>query len=335
MLIEHNRFYYNTLSEYQRRIYTLFYNGLKKREKSIDINIDTFMISENGLYNIISNVYNDNPLLYYFKVTSIKVARLTNGYRVFPKYIYSNRQIAEFDRQLEIGLQKFREKYIRDGMSDYQKEIIIHDFLVKTVKYDRDWISIFTSNSNEPYNVIGALLKRRATCWGIACAFKLICDFCGLNSLVVMGDERPKLHKEGHAWNMVNICNNFYHVDVTWDINMSKYLPSHYDYFNLDDRTIRNDHAWDEDIYPRCSSKDYDYYYFNGLYVRDLNELAKYITQKLNLGEKYIAVKLGCTMPPRSLIENAIHRGIGASMAPRSYKFLISDDTNNVHIKLS
>lgn len=334
MLTEYIKFYYGALSEFKKKIYVTLYNGFKDKQKSIDINVNISAISVEEIHEIITSVYNDTPSFYYLKATSISIATMLNGYRIFPEYIYSNEQIKEFDRQLEIGLQTFCKKYVQQDMSDYQKEIIIHDFLVKTIKYDYEAANSIIPQINEAYNVLGALLKRRAVCWGIACAFKLLCDYCKVKSFVVIGDTKPKQGAAGHAWNMVKLDGESYHVDVTWDIKEKGDISFCYDYLNLDDGLIKFDHSWESTLYPKCTSNRYNYYYLNRLYVKSVGKLTEYITQKLNLGEKYIAIKFANTMPTKSEIENAIKLSFSNSVVWGRYTFYISDKTHNIYIEV-
>ena len=332
MLTEYIKFYYGALSEIKKKIYVALYNGFRDKQKSIEINVDITAISIDEMHDIITSVYNDTPSFYYLKATSISIATTLSGYRIFPEYIYSNKQIEEFDRQLETGLQKFCKEYIQQGMSDYQKEIIIHDFLVKTIKYDHEAANCIIPQIDEAYNVLGALLKRKAVCWGIACAFKLLCDYCKVKSFVVIGDTKPKLAVAGHAWNMVKLDGESYHVDVTWDIKEKGDISFCYDYLNLDDNLIQFDHSWESTLYPRCSSNRYNYYYLNHLYVKSIGKLTEFITQKLKLGEKYIAIKFANTMPTEGEINNAIN--LSFSNSEVCGRYIISNKTHNIYIEV-
>lgn len=47
-----------------------------------------------------------------------------------------------------------------------------------------------------------------------------------------------------HAWNIVNIDGNYYHVDVTWD-DPDESDNINYDYFLISDEQMSTDHKWD------------------------------------------------------------------------------------------
>src|SRR5690606_6630715 len=64
---------------------------------------------------------------------------------------------------------------------------------------------------------------------------------------------------EGHAWNMVQIEDQWYHVDVTWDdIGSIPGREVRYRYFLVADEKMRIDHEWNENHYPMCTSKKFE-----------------------------------------------------------------------------
>ena len=178
-------------------------------------------------------------------------------------------QIRDFDQRLLQGLKKFRREYIREEMSDFEKEVAIHDYLINTVTYDTESIEDYNleKKHKEIYNTLGPLLRKKAVCWGIACAFKLICDFCRIKCFVVVGNLRSENDGEGHAWNIVRLQDENYHVDVTWDLRTSDTISFAYDYLNLNDHLIKLDHFWDDIVYPSCNSLEYNYHHRYKLYV--------------------------------------------------------------------
>jgi hypothetical protein len=57
-----------------------------------------------------------------------------------------------------------------------------------------------------------------------------------------------------HAWNMVNLCGTWFHVDATWDDPVPD-EPGRvlYNYYNLSDTQMEADHYWDNLNYPSAS----------------------------------------------------------------------------------
>ena len=128
---------------------------------------------------------------------------------------------------------------IKPGMSDYQKVRAIHDYLVNNVNYDYANLlsntlpaSVFTAE--------GALVQKSAVCQGYAEAFCLLAHKSGLYSEMVYG----YANTVSHAWNIVKIGSDYYHVDTTYDdpIINGQVVPDgsniSYDYFLLSDTEL-------------------------------------------------------------------------------------------------
>lgn len=333
MLKEYIKFYYQALPREKQRIYKELYEGFKQRKKSIEIHANPKLISARDVGDIAVHVYNDTPSFYYLDLSKYSYIQTPTGYIYSQKYIYTDKQIESFDHRLEAGLKNFYAKYITAEMTDYQKEKVIHDYLVSSVTYDYEALNK-NNYVDEAYNVLGALLKKKAVCWGIACAFKLLCDYCNIKSFVVIGNSLPSDTDAGHAWNMVKLDGKNYHVDVTWDIKDKGDISFCYDYFNLNDHLIRFDHTWESKLYPVCDSIALNYYYKNRLYVKTNEELSDFIAKALRKNDRYIAVKFAHEMPSRASVEKAIEKGFLRALRFCSYSFLISEKTHNIYIEL-
>ncbi len=145
-------------------------------------------------------------------------------------------------------------------MSDYEKEMIIHDYIVKNCVYD------FLDGELEPYSykAYGALVKNTAVCNGYAEAMELLLMCVNVDSYIVVGEADGV----AHAWNLVELENNWYHIDATWDDP----VPDRGDtvshaYANLNDEIMSYNHTWNKKAYPESISLDYNYYILNsGIY---------------------------------------------------------------------
>ena len=111
-------------------------------------------------------------------------------------------------------------------MTDFEKELALHDAFLKKVKYyeyeDIDKIPMIK------HTAYGALVQNEAVCDGYSKAFSLLLNQVGIESTIISG----KTGNIAHAWNVVKLDNEWYHVDATWDdtrkdtngVNDHKYL---------------------------------------------------------------------------------------------------------------
>ena len=149
--------------------------------------------------------------------------------------------------------------------SAYKKEKRIHDYLVKHVAYG--YPEGVDSEDSTAYNAYGALVEGKAVCNGYAQAMKLLCDLAGVECSMIMG----KADGENHAWNLIRLDDEWYHVDVTWD-DPEPDDPDRllYSYFNLDDTQMAESHIWDAEDYTPAEGTKYQYYRKNALYCVDI-----------------------------------------------------------------
>lgn len=138
-------------------------------------------------------------------------------------------------------------------MSDLRKDLLIHEHLIKNAQYDDDNFRNGTIpwNSYTTYGVL--LIKGIGVCQGYASAANLLLNKAGVKSTMVIGTADGLRGWGDHAWNMVEIDGEHYHLDVTWDKSNSKYID--YSYFNLTDDEISKEHKWCRETVPVCSKK--------------------------------------------------------------------------------
>ena len=166
-----------------------------------------------------------------------------------------------------------------DG-TDYEKELYLHDALVKHVTYDDAYV--------EEQNAYSALVNGMAVCSGYAFALQYLLMRAGIESYYVVGtageDENGK--PVGHAWNIAKIGGVWYYVDPTWDDSDDEYAPYHA-YFNLDTDLLTRDHVLDPYPYnvtlPQCNELRWFYHRYNGteVFAGD-NDLASTIAILIN-----------------------------------------------------
>ena len=102
-----------------------------------------------------------------------------------------------------------------------------------------------------------------------------------------------KADKEGdfsgdkyHAWNLVKIGDESYHVDVTWD-NMYDTEIHHisYDYFNVTTKDILKDHQPIGGPLPLCDSTRLNYFYSTKSFVSTYSEIVELMYTRFNAKE--------------------------------------------------
>lgn len=166
---------------------------------------------------------------------------------------------------------------IKPEMSDYEKELAIHDYIVTNCRYGYDDLA-----PEYAYRAYGALVQKIAVCNGYTEAMALLLTCAGVENGIVTGSTGGVLH----AWNQVKIDGEWYHVDSTWDDPKPDRgsLASH-QYFNVTNDFLRKSHNWKEENFNICTATLYNYYDLNG-YIGDMDKFKEYVRTACENGKK-------------------------------------------------
>lgn len=137
---------------------------------------------------------------------------------------------------------------IRSEMTTLEKVVAVHDYIARTFTYD-----LHTAGS--PYAVYTFMKEKHGVCMAYALLFEKIMEFLAIPCYYVVGKAEGE-SDAGHAWNMVEIDGEWYHIDVTWDdlSSKSKVHQIRYRYFLVCDEDMKKDHIWNLNDYPPCTS---------------------------------------------------------------------------------
>ena len=167
-------------------------------------------------------------------------------------------------------------------MSEWDKELYIHDMICSTVRYDK---------LKKPYSheIIGPLGQGVGVCEGIAKSVKILCDALGIWCIIAISEANPeKQIKYRHAWNVVRIGGVYVHLDATFDNSLSRGDMVRHDYFNLDDRSLFRDHEPALYGIPPCTDGNRFYYREKKCSFTKTEEVAKRAAQAVKKGRELI-----------------------------------------------
>ena len=93
--------------------------------------------------------------------------------------------------------------------TDYQKILAVHDFICNRINYDYDTLN----GKADKFAAFDGLYGYSAVCSGYAMLFQKFMEEMGIESYIASGI----VNGGGHAWNVVKVGGQWYHVDCTWD----------------------------------------------------------------------------------------------------------------------
>ncbi|MDE6014987.1 MAG: InlB B-repeat-containing protein [Acetatifactor sp.] len=185
-------------------LYTYLYQEMMKRNTRIDI--ESYQIGYKNADSLVSGVLNEHPDLYFVKKKfSINVN--ASGTKITSLVMnYSN----DYDDSAFNDSVKEALSCVNDEMSDLEKVIALHDYLAVNIEYDYKNQQSGTL-PDVSYTAYGALVNHTAVCEGYALAYKYLLNRLGIECYLVTSESMK------HAWNMVKLDDEYYHVDVTSD----------------------------------------------------------------------------------------------------------------------
>ncbi len=187
------------------------YAALVERRSELDIRSYNLTLEEAkaAFYGVIL----EHPELFYVK-TAFEYTLLTQSGRVgrlifektYAEYAHDAAALQEKADAIEAEVERICDS-IDEGLSDAEKALLVHDWFVLHYEYDTP-----ASKQSEPlpaHRIDGLFLDKKAVCQGYSLGYIYVLDRLGIEAVYVSSDSM------NHAWNMVQIGEDWYHVDVT------------------------------------------------------------------------------------------------------------------------
>ena len=241
-------YYFDQLNKEQQRAYYAMKEGLLNLQDSFPVP----MLSGKELSDIYFMIRLDCPEIFYSVTFTYRYYPDSSMVEMTPQYLFTKNKIKEHRQAMESRVRKLALQAAK--LDEKGKELFIHDFIVKNVKYDK-------LKKEYSHEIIGALGNGVAVCEGMAKAVKILCDALNLWCIIALSEANPdKGIKYRHAWNVVRVDGQYYHLDATFDNTLSGEDTIRYDYVNLSDKQIFRDHEPVIWKIPVCGDSDHFYY---------------------------------------------------------------------------
>ena len=188
-----SEFYYNNLSNCQKKIYEDLLICIKGFKKEVALPL----VSMKTLYLIFESILLDNPELFF--IDSIDFISECTKLKTMARPIYKN----------VINNSNFYKKHIGNSLklfdlvkhkSDLEKVLYVHDYCIRNLKYDYSFDKL-------SYSVLGIIINGFGVCEGISKFVKVALNYLGVDCMVVSGDAVNHLQNskdfQPHMWNIV------------------------------------------------------------------------------------------------------------------------------------
>ena len=236
-----SNYYYNQLSDIEKRIYTTLYDVYKFDMNTGECNTESIKLvsgdkfTVNDLYDVSAAFERNHPECFWIRGINWGADSSENGKYSAVTYIitaYSNptnykSDASEYKGNFDAAIKEINAK----GLSAYETAKRIHDYIINHYSY-RNESKILSSNTTNETRAVGYMLAHKeGCCESYAKLTKVLCDYYNVPCILVSSDD--------HMWNEIQIEGEWYLYDVTWDDAENKLS---YNYFLKGSNSVNDEH---------------------------------------------------------------------------------------------
>lgn len=317
-----DKYYYSTLNDEEKQIYSEILIGIRENKKVIRIET----VNASAVNRIYEFVLNDFPEIFWCsgaaKTTAYQVKE--GGYSEFcPEYSYESKAKEQMQEEIDRETEDFLEdSKLTQLYSDYEKIKYVYEYVVQSVDY--------VSDAKDSQNLYSALVNKESVCAGYARETQYLLEKLGVFCTYVTGETKG----QPHAWNLVKCDGNYYYVDSTWGdpvflqsdgVEIPKEQQIQYDYLCCSEEELFRTHTLSGEIsFPLCTSVRDNYYVKEGCYYQryDEDRMSKQLNGAISQKEKVTVFKFSNQEAYEESREQLLKKMIPASASDlaRQYK---------------
>ena len=272
-----DRAQYNTLSKSQKSLYIIMDNAIYDMSTGY---VALGKCSSDDIETAYHALRCDRPEYFWLPSTyTLRTSGEGSEIRFAQKsgdWLYSKSEREKLEKEIKDDLATFLQT-VDGNMTEYELELKAHDHLARLITYDHAALK-------EPdtrfyaWSIIGAFKYGKAVCEGYSRALQLICFMMNIDCTVITGET-----SEPHMWNLVNIDDDWYHVDLT--SNDTDSIPYHF-FFNVTTDYMLNGRSIDPKsnivtstndrcnlFLPRSDETEYNYHIMNSSYIASMSHV--------------------------------------------------------------
>ena len=147
------------------------------------------------------------------------------------QYAYIEQEMDRIIEEINVG-----------SLSELEKVEVLYQYVMDRMEY----VDGGLLEHHSPY---GFIMNGEGVCQAYAVSLHMLLERAGIESRYIIGTIHDDWLNEGesgaHAWNMVKLDGNWYHLDSTWDDDKKEW-----EYFLLSDTGMSFSRSWEKQYYP-------------------------------------------------------------------------------------
>lgn len=294
-------FAYEQLSEDKKKVYAMILDAIVDFKE--DLTLFQVQLTVEDYYQIEEDIISDHPEIFWYRGgASVYYDQRTKAVKkVEMTYCMTREEAQKRQEEIDTAISPFL-GLLNNSMSDYEITKKAYEFIISSVEYDASVLSngidnMNTSDVSRPddiRSIYGVFVNKKAVCAGYAKALQYILQYFDRECAYVWNDV--------HAWNLVKMGNDYYHVDATWGDGTNTFLEQgwtdriNYDFLDITTAELQRleDHVITNKLQiPECTATEYNYHFQEGLifYVYNYEQMKQIILNNLQIGNYFVTVK--------------------------------------------
>ncbi len=270
---------YRQLNDSQKGVYILLDNAVFKMQTGY---ISLGDVSQHDINKAYLALRNDRPEYFWIPMSYSVRSHGYSNELCFAKsesdWLYTASERKKYESEILKTLTDFNLNLVGNE-SEFDRELEAHDFLTSLIEYDHSSVDNYEKNLSA-WDIVGGICNGKAVCEGYSKSMQVFSYMLGLDCATVTG-----VAAEPHMWNVINIDQNWYHLDLTANDSDNK---GYHFYFNvtteyvLKSRTIDtsfdavtdiNSESRSNVFLPNCTATEQNYHVVNSLYIAKENQV--------------------------------------------------------------
>lgn len=290
---------YETLPEEEKAAYKVILNAIQNFALEVEELPEN--ITKDQVLKVAECVQADHPEIFWFQygvhVTYDLETSIATG--VSLRYRMSKEDAEIRMAEIKEAQKQFTDN-IQECMSDYEVALRIFENIINHVDYDSVGLEqqkMENNPSEKPddlRNIYGVFVNKKAVCAGYAKATQYLLNMYGIECAYISSDT--------HAWNLIKLEGEYYHLDTTWGDGSNTKLEKNisdeviYDCFCITTKELQQleEHEVKTQFpVPECTATTCNYHYRNGLVVEkySLEKVRAIVCEALKEGKYNIPIK--------------------------------------------
>lgn len=269
------RFFYEQLEPELQHVYRELRDGVYREESEILLSLE----DAETVFVLYQLVLFDYPEFFWVTGSGNTIVTTRSDGSVYvtfsPEYAHTGEVRQAMQAEIDAVVDAFLST-LDPNLTEFELVLAVYEYIVLMTDYNLD--------APDHQNIYSVFVNRASVCAGISRATQHLLNQLGIFNVYVTGvayvpgTSRAPI---AHAWNLVRLDGEYYHLDVTWgspnfqNTDLFEHAGIVYDYFLVNDENLFRTHTVSEQLnLPAATSLRHNYFVVNGMFYENPTEEA-------------------------------------------------------------